>query len=123
MFDQHRGLREGTLEAVAQLAAITRNRKPLPVALDDIHLAIQIVAAPPEDDGLRPSLVAGLADLETAAEAATAYLFYARCVLRSMNIETASRRRGSPQCKASLKLASAASSRNSMGSSVASAKR
>ena len=25
VFDQHRGLREGTLEAVAQLAAITRN--------------------------------------------------------------------------------------------------
>ena len=65
VFDQHRGLREGTLEAVAQLAAITRNRKPLPVALDDIHLAIRTVAAPPEDDGLRRRLVAGLADLET----------------------------------------------------------
>ena len=44
-----------------------------------------------------------------AADAATAYpLFDARCVLRSTNIETASRLRGSPQCNASLKLASCA---------------
>ena len=59
MLDQHRRRRHFALKAIiAAPVAISRNRNFFPVALDDIHLAMRIVAVPPEDDGLRRRLIA-----------------------------------------------------------------
>jgi hypothetical protein len=64
MLDQHRRRGHFALYAIITgPAVVARNKDIFPIAFDDIHFAIRIVATPLKDDGLRGRAVVE-ADLE-----------------------------------------------------------